>query len=69
MKLKIEWSEDHHDCDTCGFIWSEGAVVTLGGKVILDMPASAGCYGSVWVDHQMILEALCNAQGIEIEES
>lgn len=68
MILRIEWSYDSHTCDTCGSMWSQGAVVTLGGRRILDMPANAGCYDSVFVDHQTILEAVCAAYGIEIEE-
>lgn len=67
-KLKVVWSYDEHDCETCGHMWSSGAVVTLDDEVILDEPASCSCFHSVDIHTEDVLKALCDKLGIKIEE-
>ena len=66
-KLKIEYSFDSHECETCGGMYSEGAVVEYDGKIILNTPANAGCFDCVNIEEGHILRALCDHLNIEIE--
>ena len=68
MKLKIEWNYDTWDCETCGTSFAQGAVVTLGDKVILNEPAVAHCFGSTDIDYIDILKAVCDHFDLEFEE-
>lgn len=68
-KLKIQWSHDSNECETCGYNSSTGAVVTLDDEVIFNEPANAGCTSCVYVDEGHILEALCKHLNIKIEET
>ena len=67
--LKIEWSVDDHECETCGDSYSEGAVVKYNNKIILNKPASASCTDCVNIDYDDVLIALCKYLKIEIKEN
>lgn len=67
MRLKIEWSHDDYDCEQCGGSSSTGATVYLDDKIIIDAPAHAYCFDSIYVEEGHILWKLCEALGIEVE--
>lgn len=66
--IKIEWDYDESNCDTCGWNYSEGAIVTFDGEVVLELEANAGCTSmvsyTVAETYKQILEKL----GHTIEE-
>ena len=68
-RLNIEWSSDDHDCETCGYSYSEGAVVKYNGKIILNKPACASCTDTVNVDYEDVLIALSEHLKISIKEN
>ena len=67
-KLKIEWSNDEYNCDTCGTSYSTGAVVTYNDNIILNIPASAHCFHSFNINYSHILAILLKHLDIEVEE-
>jgi len=66
-KLQISWSHDDAECDTCGWLTSEGAKVVYNGVTIMDAPAGAHCLGGAWVEEGHILKKLCDYLYIEVE--
>ena len=69
-KLVIEWSNDEYDCEDCGLSSSTGAVATLDGEVIVNIPALAHCYdGNGDADITGILLIALEKLGVTIEEN
>lgn len=68
-KVEIQWSEDEFDCETCGGIYARGAVVQLDGKIILDKPAIAACFGSQEVDDIEVYQVILKNLGCEVIET
>ena len=68
-KLKIEWSHDEHDCETCGSSWATGATAYLDGVKIVDVKANAHCYaGSGDAELAGILAIALEKLGVEIDD-
>lgn len=61
--IKIEWSTDSWDCETCGGSYADGAIVCIDDKTILDEPASAHCYDSSGASESQVIEAINTALG------
>lgn len=57
--VKIEWSTDSWDCETCGRSWEEGAVVWVDDEIILNEPASAHCYDGSGADESEVIRVIC----------
>jgi hypothetical protein len=66
MQLVIEWDYDESDCEDCGPSFSTGASATLGGEVVFNKPANAGCLSLVYVTREEVLEAVLKKLGVEI---
>ncbi len=66
-KLRVEWSYDESDCDTCGFNYSTGCVIYLDDELLLDAPASASCFGGPNITELDVLQILCDKLEIELE--
>lgn len=45
-QLEVTLLEDHHDCETCGSSFAQGALVRLNGEVVVDRTPCAHCFGS-----------------------
>lgn len=58
-QLEVTLLEDHHDCETCGSAFAQGALVRLNGEVVVDRTPCAHCFGdkSYPLD-QVLCEAL-----------
>lgn len=69
MKIEIEWSEDSHDCETCGTSWASGAVVTFDGGVVIDRPALAHCYDSQHIDQEEVYKEIIEKLGHTIVDN
>ena len=41
--LKLHWTSDESECETCGYSFDCGLVATLDDVVIYDDPACPGC--------------------------
>lgn len=44
MKINIEWTEDGHDCETCGSSSADGAIVKIDGAEVFNFAPLAACY-------------------------
>lgn len=71
MNIEINWLSDSSDCDQAGCSggYSEGAVVKVDGKIILELIPVAHCFGgdswdrdTVWA---MILDKLIGNVTVE----
>lgn len=65
--INIKWLEDEHDCDTCGFSYSQGAIVT--GDVEIEHIPVAHCFNSKHWDREEIYLEIINKLGYKICES
>lgn len=58
-QLEVTLLEDHHDCETCGSAFAQGALVRLNGEVVVDRTPCAHCFGSKsYPLDQVLCEAL-----------
>lgn len=60
--IKIVWTSDEHDCDTCGSNYADGALVYFDEHLVLDLMPVASCFDSEHYDrsevYRRILEKL-----------
>lgn len=66
-KVKIEWSYDDSDCETCGGSYAEGAVAWVDDVVVFDKPAVASCFGETNVSEGEVYNAILNYIGYDVE--
>lgn len=45
MKIEITTNSDYMECETCGGNWATSGTVHINGEMIIDIPASAHCFG------------------------
>lgn len=66
-QLKLLWSHDEHDCETCDSSYDTGLEVWLDGIKIMDDPAGAHCLNQsrYYEDNLMML---INILGYTTEE-
>jgi hypothetical protein len=43
--IKIKWTEDIKECETCGPCYAQGAEVYFNNELVLDFTPCAHCYG------------------------
>lgn len=65
--IRIEWLSDTWDCETCGMSFAEGARVYVDGKLSLDLPPSAHCFGGNNYEQSEVFERILKSLGHEIE--
>jgi len=46
MKFEIEFLEDSHDCETCGWSAASGFIIRKDGEVIVNKIPAAYCFDS-----------------------
>jgi hypothetical protein len=65
-KLKVEFSSDWNNCETCGGGVGYGITATLEGEAILDVPAVGSCYNGLGEEDcwKMLFEKL----GYDLED-
>ena len=66
-KVRIEWSYDEHDCETCGWSSSQGAKAWVNDECVFDMPAYAHCYNGTYVSADQVYESVLNYIGYDVE--
>jgi hypothetical protein len=67
-KIRIEWTSDNYDCETCGGSWAEGARVYKDGEVWLDLEPLAHCFGGANYPTNEVYNQILRALGHEVEE-
>lgn len=67
MKIKIEFCEDVHECDTCGTSWASGAKVHFDNELVLNLEPRARCYGGKTYEESEIFEQVLNKLGCNLE--
>ena len=66
--IKIEWTSDYSECDTCGFNYSDGANVWLDDKLVLELVPVAGCYDGDHWDQRQVYRLILDALGYTVTE-
>ena len=68
--IKIEWLSEYSDCDQAGCSggYSEGARVTIDGKLVLDLTPSASCFGGDHYDTSEVYRRIFAHLGHTVEE-
>lgn len=67
--IKIHTECGGHDCETCGYNYGEGILVTLGDKVLYEVVCSSSCFSFTHVDYEIVLKEVLNSLGYEVEYS
>lgn len=67
--IKITWLDDHHDCETCGSSYAEGARVEIDGVEFGDFEPFAHCFDSKSFERDEIFAAIFAHLGHTIEVS
>jgi hypothetical protein len=68
-KVRVEWLEDSHECETCGWSYAEGAAVYVDEKLILDLEPVAHCFGGQSFDRTDVFRKIIEAMGNELAEN
>lgn len=66
MKIEIQTSIDHSECETCGSSWAYGGAVFVDGKEILSREPLASCYGSPSFSEADLLVMALKKMGHEV---
>jgi len=67
MSYKIEYMQDDHDCETCGWCCAEGYKIYKNGVLVLDKSPVAHCYDSVNFPHDNAAFEILKLEGIAVE--
>jgi hypothetical protein len=68
-RIKIEWLNDHADCEICGTTYADGAKVFVDGELALDLSPSAHCSGGADYQPHEVLEKTLHFLGHEVENA
>ncbi len=68
-QIEIEWLDDSHDCETCGWSCAEGARVTINGEVALDLTPHAHCFGGDNYGRADVFERILSHLGHDVTVS
>lgn len=68
MDILIKWLSDDFDCDTCGCIYADGAVVFINGEEALDLAPVAACFGGTNYTAEDVYKAILSHIGCNVAE-
>lgn len=66
--IKIEWTYDECDCETCGMSWADGAIVTIDGKQVGDFTPFASCFDGTSFTKEFIYASILRELGHTVVE-
>lgn len=66
--IKIQWLQDNHDCETCGWSMAEGANVFFDGELAIELEPAAHCYGGSTYEREAVMRRIIEKLGHSIEE-
>ena len=67
MKIKIEFCEDVHECETCGCAYASGAKAWFDDELVLNLEPVAHCYDSKTWEESEIFEQVLHQLGHKLE--
>lgn len=65
--IKIQWLQDDHECETCGWSVAEGANVYFDGELVIEMDPCAYCFDGINYEREAVLAAIIKRLGHTIE--
>ncbi len=66
-KIKIEWLTDENNCETCGWNFAEGAIVTIDGDVAIELHPAAACWDGDSYSETEVYKRILAHLGHELE--
>jgi hypothetical protein len=69
QKIRIEITDDDHDCEVCGFAYATGAKIYVDGILSLDLVPKAHCFRGANYDQNEIMRRALELVGIELEQA
>lgn len=68
MKVKVKYTFDEHDCETCGSSWADGADIYFDDELVYQFVPIAHCYNGQSMDRDDVLKIVLEHLGHEFEE-
>lgn len=68
-RIDIQWLEDEHDCETCGWTLATGALVYINGELKIELEPIAHCYDSSSWDRDQVYLRIFQALGYTVEDN
>jgi hypothetical protein len=65
-RIEIEWIDDSHDCEICGFNLANGALVRIDGVEFEDWVPHAACYDGNNFDIEDVVIGILKKLGHEV---
>jgi hypothetical protein len=69
QKIRIEITDDDHECEVCGFAYATGAKIYVDGILSLDLVPKAHCFRGANYDQNEIMRRALELVGIELEQA
>ena len=69
QKIRIEITDDDHECEVCGFAYATGAKIYVDGVLSLNLVPRAHCFNQINYDHNEIMRRAFALVGIELEQA
>lgn len=64
--VEITWTEDYHDCETCGGSQADGAVIKIDGEEVATLVPFAHCFNEDSWDAPEVFATLLSKMGIRV---
>lgn len=68
MQIRIEWTYDSYDCETCGGSYADGANVYIDGQLALEFVPVAHCYDGDNFERDYVYAQIFKHLGHEVVE-
>lgn len=65
--IRIEYLEDSHDCETCGYSYAEGARVYFAGVLAFELTPVAHCFGGDNYSQDEVFRQILEKLGYSLE--
>ena len=69
QKIRIVYTDDDYDCETCGSAYATGAKIYINGILSLNLVPKAHCFNQINYDHNEIMRRALELVGIELEQA
>lgn len=69
MQVQIKWMSDHHECETCGTSYADGAIVTFENTIpAIHMIPHAHCYDGEDYDAETVYKEILRRLGHTVKD-
>ena len=69
MHIKIEWTSDEHDCETCGWSYASGANIYFDDELAIELVPIANHFGGQTYTNDEVYTAILEKLGHTISDT